>query len=378
MTEAVTQTLIAFPRLRCQRLTTSTDRPVKTQVHPSKETLISKRHRSTAGVVLTYNAQSARDGLGAQMQRLMGIYSASHELGLGYFHNPIQFIEKNPGDPDFSTEERCAYLNEVNALVDLPGLSLSNTKLRLPLSSLTTRRARLLQFIHRVAKAFGVTILVPLPSSLPWSDAFPDTYQWAAQIISPRIGSADTSSVATVDVHIRRAVSPAQGRDGEAYDRYVPTAWYSQVLETVVPFFQQKNIPSRIRIHTDIPSERWKVPADTSAGTLAMWQHHGFVDGEGYLVDFGEDLRSHLSQFGPIETAQEWSPLDALTSMVQADILIICASSFSYVAGLLRATRLTVSPYFFHQTPSHWQLIPTDMCERKQQSLRKALRDQFH
>lgn len=310
------------------------------------------------GVYLTYAAADSGDGLGAQAQRLMGIYSAARELGMGYVHTPIKSIEVNPGDPHGSRADRLDYLLRVNSTFLLPSDTTTRPRSILRLASLSRRNVTSLQVIHRVARACGKAILVELPSSLPWSDWHPDSYERAAKIIRSRIPFREEENLFRVDVHIRRAVAPKLSRDGSPYDRYVPNAWYAAVLNEISQYLNSMTIPFIIRIHTDLPKERWKVPVDTTAGTLGMWKHHRLLDDEGFLVSQSEDLYSEFHEYGFVEIARDWDPLDALSSMTTANLLVLCASSFSYVAALLRTGAGSISPKFFHNPQTRWRLVP--------------------
>lgn len=315
-------------------------------------------NRAPTGVFLTYAAAESGDGLGAQAQRLMGLFSAARQYGLGYFHTPIKTIEINPGDPHNSLSDRANYLKRVNELFALPGDITVQPKRTIHMGTLTSSKLTYLKLLHRLARSVGMQILVKLPYSLPWSDQNPDAYSHAAGLLRERIVFEKDAKVFRIDMHIRRAVAPRLGGDGKPYDRYVPTEWYRDVLHQTVTTLEERRIPFKIRIHTDIPRGRWKVPPDTTPGTLDMWRRHNFIDDQGFLVDMSENLNHEFANYGPIEVATGWDPLEAIKSMVTADALIMCASSLSYVAGLMRGTDLTITPTFFHTPMSSWMLVP--------------------
>ena len=335
------------------------------------------RNKTDCGVFLKYASQECGDGLGAQAQRIMGIYSASHSLGLGYIHEEIQTIELNPGDPFSTVHERAIYLEKANSLFCLPSSTSVRPARSIRLQRLTRRDLFFIRQLNRMAKTFRFPIEVELPLSLPWSDENPDTYSVAADLIRPRIQMEGEGKIVRVDVHIRRALSPKVGNSGHAYDRHVSTDWYRGVVREIVSYLSDGNLQYEIRIHTDIPKARWKVPEDTSAGTLAMWKHHKLLDDDGYLVDQSEDLEKAFNDLGPITVAREWDPVDVIKSMATADILVICASSLSYVAGLIRGDKLTVAPIFFHTNPTNWQTISAEIIENEKIALHNRLSQQF-
>ena len=307
-----------------------------------------------AGVTLSYDAQASGDGLGAQAQRLMGIFGAARRFGVNYVHHPIISIEANPGDPIQEASARERYLNEVNAYFALPSDSPAMPSLCLSFADLTPMKARFIRILHVVTRSFGVDVGIRIRKPFPWCDVNPSSYRDAADLIGPRFEQVMRTEPRRVDVHIRRALAPAVGRDGRPYDRYVSTDWYRAVLLAVISQAQELGVTTSIRVHTDNPRARWQIPSEVTPETRAMWEHHGLVGADGFLVDSQEDLEKSLEGVGPLEVVQEWSGLEVIESMVSADILITYASSLSYVAGLLRRDAPTISPIFFHQCPDDW------------------------
>lgn len=327
------------------------------------------------GVYLAYASHRSEDGLGAQTQRLMGIFAAATTLGFGYIHNPIQFIEQNPGDPHSSLEARRDYLERVNRLFALPSSSNVAPRWRVSIRNLSQKNVHRLLWLNRISRASRRAIQVDLQLPLPWSDFHPDSYQLSSAVISPRLQPRTSSDNSRIDLHIRRALAPKTGRDGSPYDRYVPTEWFVMIAKTVARTMRSRGLHPRFRVHTDIPSNRWQVPSDTSSGTLGMWRHHRLVDEEGYLVDLSENLVEKFESLGNVEIAREWDPLDAIESMATSSILVTYASSMSYVAGLLRGNNPTISPKFFHATPSTWFEVPTDLAVVKSVETRTKLEE---
>lgn len=323
--------------------------------------LPSDARRTQSGVFLSYAARHSGDGLGAQAQRLLGIFGAARHLGFGYLHQSIESLELNPGDPYRTVHGRREHLERANRLFELPSDLTPRFTARVRLRTLTNWRVKALRVLDALMRMCRASVVVELTLPFPWIDSNVACYEHAASIIAPRVEREAIEAPFRVDLHIRRALAPAVGSSGQPYDRYIPTSWYEQVVGLMMDYLNNRDIDVRIRIHTDLTSEPWKVPSDTSVGTRAMWQHHGLIDDDGYLVDLYEDLASTFTAFAPVELAQEWDPLDALNSMVTADILVTYASSLSYVAGLLRRQRPTVSPVFFHNCPSMWLVPPREI-----------------
>lgn len=305
----------------------------------------------------------------------MGIYSAACTLDFGYIHRKIKHIEQNPGDPNTTEEQRIDYLHRVNDLFELPGTTALTPTFSIRLSKFSPKTVRRLRVLDRIARRLGFAIQVVLPYSLPWSDLFPNSYDNAAKIIRPRIPATEVGREVRVDMHIRRALAPELGRNGTTYDRYVSTDWYRQVAIQIMNVMSECNLRPRFVIHTDIPRARWKVPLDTTEGTLSMWNHHRLVDAEGFLFEVSENLEEQFGFLDKFEIAREWDALDVIHSMATATILVTYASSLSYVAGLLRGKNLTVSPEFFHKTPSSWCTLSAILNSEEREKLDLRIRE---
>jgi hypothetical protein len=115
-----------------------------------------------------------------------------------------------------------------------------------------------------------------------------------------------------------------------------------------------------ILIHTDgtktgQPISLNKVRLDT--GTYNLWLNQGFINHQGQLEQYSEDLASSFRSFGQVEVLQEIRPDSAIKSMQSSDILIGAKSSFSFVAGLARGDRPVIYSNFWHKLPENWTSV---------------------
>lgn len=295
--------------------------------------------------------------MGAQVQRLMGIFGLARELGVGYVHSPIRRIELNPGDPFSSPLERQDFLARVNSFFKLPSDSRPHLTVPRSFSGMTTKQSRKWLMVHKVACTAHTSFIAYFNSSLPWSNRCPEAYEHAAEIIRTRVPARQDTGSLRVDVHIRRALAPRWSPNGSPYERHVPTHWYLTVLDSISRVLGRLDTDPVFRIHTDMPGRPWKIPEDTSPGTMELWRSQDLVDANGYLQQPSEDLGRVFRRLGKIEVAAGWDPLDAIQSMVTADVLVTCASSLSFVAGLLRGPKVTIATPFWHTLPTSWIAI---------------------
>jgi hypothetical protein len=64
--------------------------------HQNNRRLASSRHGLSGlhkKLVFTYDNTAKTDGVGAQLQRIYGIYSISRLLGASYLHSPLDYLD---------------------------------------------------------------------------------------------------------------------------------------------------------------------------------------------------------------------------------------------------------------------------------------------
>jgi hypothetical protein len=313
---------------------------------------------SPYGAFLAYNPNKNADGLGAQMQRILGIFGLSRALGVGYAHTGLSRIETNPGDPNSSEGDRQLLLARANELVSLPS-DLSTRAWKSPgIGRVGWPEAARILHAHKVARRLRQRIVIPLSTPYPWADRHPNVYRAAAEIVSNRIRPRGLGGGRLrVDVHIRRALAPAD-ENLLLSQRFVPTEWYQRVLESVVEGFESEGAQFEIRIHTDIPSGEWQGVSGLSSGTRALLESDGLLNSEGLLIQHWQGLEASFAALPNVQVCREWDPIEVLRSMASADLLVTCASSLSFVGGLLRNKRPVISPEFWHAGPSSWLVLP--------------------
>ena len=320
---------------------------------------------SESGAYLTYDNDFSQDGLGAQCQRILGIHALSRSLKLGYVHSLIKQIEPNPGEPDYSTEQREDLVARVNQLVLLgkPASFDEFNEVR-NYFRLGSRQIQALLKLDKDFKRLDRTVLVRIGNPYPYVNLNPTMYAETSRIVSLRVPESVVEDNNRIDVHIRRAVTPMRKLNGRKMRRHVPTDWYTSVLKCIYETMSDAGKQLRIRVHSDIPGKQWK-PTGVTEATRRYWDQHVEFDSEGYLrVSDYEDYVGVFGSLGQVEIARDWDPIDALYSMVSARFLVTSASSFSYFAGLLRLNRPVISPVYWNSPMPSWCSI-SQKCSRK-------------
>lgn len=307
------------------------------------------------GVYLTYDATRHRDGLGAQTQRLMGVYAAAKKLNLGYHHTHILTIEPNPGETTEIVQDLVLFARQSFDMSEEDSIDFD---WRISIKSLDKKSQAVLYFLNTFAMwlRLRISCLITYPYAV--TDVYPDLYELPAKQIRKRFQNSNSDGVFRIDLHIRRSVVPRVDSSGAPYFRFLETKWYVQVLSSITSFMDQKRKPYLIRIHTDEISELWNVPPDLSVETRELWRDLGVIGEDGCLVPSVEPIEKVFSHFSNVEMARGWHPIQAMNSMISANLLVTYPSSFSYVAGLIRSRNPVISPKFWHKSPSWWLTLP--------------------
>jgi len=300
-------------------------------------------------MALTYDNQYVCDGTGAQIQRLLAIYSLSKSLNLNYFHTPIKDVSVHPLDPHQSISQYKEYLDRLNRFADFPSdlsseeivgfnvIGIPNLKLKnlLMLICIKPRRKKLIKLVD----VYGVV------------DSAPSIYNFARKIIEPRIALkkfSSSESKTVVAVHYRSVPGDFSVYNGESQTRQIQIDRVREVISCVIKDFPPGE--PRLVIYTDAPPKDMVI--DIFPNQEKLWEGTpGYSNGKLYL--HGRDLLTEFSKVSPhIKIVLGGDPLEAIIQMARADILITSKSSLSYVSAVLGTNNQVYSPIeFWHQIP---------------------------
>ncbi len=303
------------------------------------------------GLTLTYDNLAKQDGIGAQLQRIFGIYSISKRFHLGYLHSPIIETAQELAHNVSSDEELKKLLEQINAIFNFPSRSsvsfdeeivIHNLNLKILfevyLRSLFTKRSILL----RVCLPFGVM------------DKHPNWYEYAGSYLRTTFPATRPQKHKPVVVHVRHGYKPIVGKNDSSAPRFLPLTYYSDALKNVLKK-EDLDINIEIVVHTDIPDKSgyWKPFQDSKLSELASI---GYQIDKNTLAFEGIDLRnSYFSEF-PNLTVKYCAPiLETLQDMINADVLLMSRSSFSYISGIINQKSVYIPRSHGHSKMSKWK-----------------------
>jgi len=314
------------------------------------------------GLTLTYDNLAKQDGIGAQLQRIFGIYSISKKFHLGYLHSPIIETAEELAHNVSSDQELKKLLEQINTTFNFPSHSsvnfdeeifIHNLNVKILfevyLRSLITKRNILL----RVCLPFGVI------------DKHPNWYEYAGSYLRSTLPITRPQKLKQVVVHVRHGYKPIVGKNDSSAPRFLPLTYYSDALKNILKM-QNLDINNEIVVHTDIPdkSGHWKPFQDSKLSELASI---GYQIDKNTLAFKGIDLRNNYFSDFPNLTVKYCAPiLETLYDMMNADVLLMSRSSFSYISGIVNEKSVYIPRSHGHAKMSRWKW---DYSKRKSPTL---------
>jgi hypothetical protein len=297
-------------------------------------------------ICLGYDNLNQNDGAGAQLQRILGIYSLARRFNLGFAYIPIKHIDPNPGDGMDSDDERKTLVRNLNVLL-LNNLGTCRHEHKI-LKMRGTRFFKnrfvlnsyfMLNNLFANLKRRNLLFLIENPTYI--LQANPNFYSLCKKLDFN--GEMDSGNgPIQIHAHIRRGLISSS----QLNERYVSTEWYSSILKSITKELARQKIDFSVYVHTDAKRESisWDVSDKLSRDSLEMYQERGLINENNGIELIGEDIEANLNLDFPITLVTDVNPLEAWRIMNQADILLIGKSSFSFCAALINRTSCVVVP----------------------------------
>jgi|LakMenEpi03Aug12_release.lakeMendotaPanAssembly.Ray.scaffolds.fasta_scaffold248382_2 hypothetical protein len=297
-------------------------------------------------ICLGYENSNQNDGAGAQVQRILGIYSLARRFNLGFSYIPILHIDPNPGDGMENEAERRNLVSNLNTfLLNNLGTCRHDHKIVKMRGTRFFKNRYILQSYFVLNNLLGImkkrNVLFLIDN--PWYilQTNPNFYSFCKQLdFIEEIYSV--ISPIQIHAHIRRGLISST----QLNERFVSTEWYSDILKSLTKELTRAKVNFSLFIHTDAKKESssWAVSEKLSGGSLEMYQERGLINDNHAIELVGEDIEANLNLDFPVTLVTDVNPLEAWKMMNQADILLIGKSSFSFCAALMNHTSCVIAP----------------------------------
>jgi hypothetical protein len=308
-------------------------------------------------LVLTYDNESKNDGLGAQIQRVLGIAGLANLLHTGYLHTGIKNVAVHPLDPYQEKEDYFKFISEVNKFLAMPSSthvfftkdSGSTQESRSP-SRRSLIRAAVSSWPQKTARVYPV--VEPYFMIDTWPNHYRHCLSQLTRKLEPLNRCGDSPKVV---IHYRWGVGGMAIQNGEKFPRELPLKYFLSVLDQLVR--QNGGLPlESLTVLTDAPeSEVIFEPPSDQAG---LWEGSpSFEAGKMYVK--GADFFDVFIQYAKeVKIVRGGSALEAIKRMANAEVLVLSKSSLSYVAGILNNSgTIYYPPNFWHPRLRGWKKL---------------------
>lgn len=311
-------------------------------------------------VCLSFNNYKSKDGIGAQVLRIIEVYSLSKHFKMGFVNSPILQFDSNPGDNLNTPEDKLNFISELNDFLNLEDLSCKKTHntrqlnfsrvLRLPgaLSAYFILR----KFLNYILNRHGL-LIINNPHSMTLR--YPNIRSYFIQAFRNLTINSNNDDICRIHVHIMRGLVSKNILS----NRFVPTSWYLSLLLPIQATLDHLGVKYEFTIHTNVhEGNRLWSPSGVSKESMTYLQDGGNkIDKKSNFTLNFEDFDTTLSQLKVKKIVTELNPLESWKLMQEADILVIGKSSFSFVGALLNQNAQVISPIGFYSGPSDWTYV---------------------
>lgn len=301
---------------------------------------------------MEYNSQSMKDGYGAQLIRIIGIYGLARATGSKYLHKEIlSAIEEFSYGVSGNERDLKLLTAKVNSFFELPS-SKAPSAFDLTLDERSMDFFRLIKLLMRYGlsrKKVLVRILFPFPCT----DRFPSLYRAGVKVVkrNRRDVFLNHSNHALV-VHVRMAYGRTNVPESQPR-RHLPFEYFRLVISALRKHGEISNF-ERIKIHTDLSGKdtTWRPTQDALVQEISLGEP--IVEGAIRVRAF--DLSKEFHDLG--STRLDISYCDdffqTFLDMSCANIFIMSRSAFSYLSALFSDKKVVYPENHGHGKPRGW------------------------
>jgi hypothetical protein len=290
--------------------------------------------RGPGELAVTYDQHGASDGVGAQLQRIYGLYALARTLKIKYVHTPLERVAYQGFMPLLNRRSDPNFVERYNAFFALPSDDFDLTGCErikihnLNLATVERYRAR--------AAATGRSILLETLLPFAYTDKYPAAYRTLREV-SPYRDHQPAGPVC-VCIHLRRGDNLPDSRR-----RWLPNSYYLRVCGTILEALESHGAPYTMRVHTEMPTRRYAL--------YPLTPGLYFEPEEPVTIDPADYALEEFDALPNLEMLFNTEPLDALHDFATADVLILSASSFGYLGGMLNPHGVVVFAPFTWNAP---------------------------
>jgi hypothetical protein len=300
-------------------------------------------------IFFVYDAQGKFDGLGAQIQRIIGIAGLARYFGLRLKASKIEEVAIHPLDGISYERDYRNYLKQINEIFRI-GDDIVVTS-PLVINVINLRFSTLSLALLSLLKSRNVEVRVTHP--YPLLDACPKIYKLGiTESMFEKLEKVSNGPAKDLVLHHRQTAGNQVIQPGQNISREIPLKRYLKVLGQIEQLSKQTS--QSFSVLTDAPNHDciFTPPKEQSK----LWDFVAGFDGT-HVHMRGHSLGSFFAanELNPA-IISGGNPLEALSIMVKAKTLILSRSSFGYVAAILsKSSNIFIPQDFWHPPLPKWR-----------------------
>lgn len=282
---------------------------------------------------ITYDARGLQDGVGAQAQRVIGIYAIAKFFRIGYLHTEIEEILIHRGDGVQTPLEYRKLLDQVNSMVRFESNIGTYPNEVIELTKLNAREFFGFYFKYRFSKEH-VLLRVLIPDQL--LNRFPTIISKFMKISR----SSGKEVLERIGVHVRQSGNSQNFvLKGESQSRQLYANYYLKALEEISDKYSERVFESmELMVFTDESSHEDSYTP--FKGQTHMWKEAGYpVEENQILFEPVRIVESILDRYPHAQIVRGGNPVLAIEMLSQSRIIVMSKSSLSITAALLSTAR---------------------------------------
>lgn len=304
----------------------------------------------TTKLILVYDAEKLKDGLGAQIQRILSVKALSEYLGSSFENFEIVDYDTQIFNHENFIEKKLV-INKWKGLLKVDCVKYKRRSITI---NINPKRIIILYIFRFFAKIFFTPIRIKIAFPGILIDKNPIIYKNCGKYLNSMSLNKRNSDYLKIVVHIRRG----EALLSQFRDRYLPYGYYENILKSLISELDQLNLKYEIVLLSEKITNPILDQNDPKViNSIKSDKNNSFLsrlsDGNYFLSD--EPIES--SKFPILSTCElkkNNDPFSDFKLMCESDILIISKSSFGFTAGILNSQALKIYKPFWHNPSDDW------------------------
>jgi len=301
---------------------------------------------------ITYDNEELTDGLGAQTLRIVGVYAISRKYRINYFHSPIKETIEEFSHGVSNEQELNLLMHQMNEMFDFPS-SNKTVDFDIEIRSRTLGMRRLLSLILRYKfSRKNVLLRVCLPFGI--TDRNPKLYKKAVNHVkSSNKSFFDQKKIGYMVLHFRMGHGQKAPIANHVKPKLLPLEYFLSVIENISLKVSHLGV-NKLIIHTDLSDKEklWKPSPKRMRQNISYGEE--IIDGNVLVPK--SDVAKMFSDIKGFEFEVKYCAdfFETFHDMVNAEVLVISRSAFSYLAALFNANLVVYPIGHGHAKIDNW------------------------